>query len=185
MGQLKMIRPKVPLQQCDIPGYKIVSHDESLIDAWIEVSEELTRGRWTREQFIERMLGDPTVKPEAIFYVCDGDTPVGTATGQIVDGGANGRLHMVAVKAEYKGKGLGRLVCTAACEYLYSAGVSEISLATDDFRVPAVSLYLSMGFIPHLYEDDMPQRWENLYNLLKIEDRTVYDINKNKLWCKL
>ena len=181
MAQLKLIRTNYPLKECKIPGYKIVTHDDSMIDSWIDVCEELTRGRYTHEQFINRIINDPTVTPEAIMYVCDANTGTacGSATGQIIENGTVGRLHMVAVKPEYKGKGLGRFVCTAVCEYLYSTGVSEICLYTDDFRVPAVSLYLSMGFIPHLYEDDMLERWGKLYNMLKIDDKPVYDINKN------
>lgn len=166
MNQLYMKRPQIPVIPCNADGYKIVVHDDTMIDRWIEISEELTGGVYTREQFIKRMYDDNTVK--RIFYVSDSVTGelYGTASAQIEDDRERGKLHMVCVHRDHKGKGLSRIVCTAVLEYLYSQGVKEISLSTDDFRIPAISLYLSLGFEPHFYEDGMKERWAKIYEIL-------------------
>jgi Acetyltransferases len=178
MNQLIMIRPQIPVKPCQLDGYKIVAHDDSMIDDWIEISEELTNGKYTREQFIERMYDDPTVK--RIFYTADAVTGklLCTTSAQIAPDGEHGKVHMVCVHRDHKGKGLSRPVCTAVLEYLYSEGVKVIELSTDDFRIPAVSLYISLGFLPFLYEDDMYERWVKLYNTLGIEEMTAYNINR-------
>ena len=38
--------------------------------------------------------------------------------------------------------------------------MDRIMLTTDDFRIPAVKVYLSLGFIPVLHDDTMPGRWK-------------------------
>jgi mycothiol synthase len=35
-------------------------------------------------------------------------------------------------------------------------------LSTDDFRIPAIAIYLSLGFRPFLYDDDMQNRWKTI-----------------------
>ena len=179
MNQLIMIRPQIPVTPCELEGYKIVVHDDSMIDDWIEISEELTGGKYTREQFVERMYNDKTVK--RIFYVADSSTGelLGTTSAQIKDDGEHGLVHMVCVHRDHKGKGLSRPVCTAVLEYLYAEGVKEVSLSTDDFRIPAVWLYISLGFLPYLYEDGMYERWLKLYNNFKKDEMIVYNIDKD------
>ena len=178
MNQLLMIRPQIPVTPCELEGYKIAVHDDSMIDDWIDISEELTGGKYTHEQFVERMYNDKTVK--RIFYVADSSTGklCGTTSAQIKDDGERGLLHMVCVHRDCKGKGLSRIVCTTVLEYLYAEGVKEVSLSTDDFRIPAVSLYLSLGFLPYLYEDGMYERWTKLYNTFQKDEMIVYNAGK-------
>ena len=40
------------------------------------------------------------------------------------------------------------------------AGYEEIYLRTDDFRLPALKVYLKLGYEPLLYADDMKGRWK-------------------------
>ena len=39
------------------------------------------------------------------------------------------------------------------------AGYRRVYLSTDDFRLPALKVYLTVGFEPLMYADDMPARW--------------------------
>ena len=178
MNQLLMIRPQIPVTPCKLDGYEVVVHDDSMIGDWIEISEELTGGKLTREQFVERMYNDKTVK--RIFYTAESATGklCGTTAAQIKDDSDYGVVHMVCVHRDQKGKGLSRPVCTAVLEFMYAEGVKEISLSTDDFRIPAISLYISLGFLPYLYEDDMYDRWKKIYDILGKSEMVVYDINK-------
>ena len=38
---------------------------------------------------------------------------------------------------------------------------------TDDWRLPAIGLYLSMGFEPQMTREDMPRRWESIRRNLR------------------
>ena len=47
------------------------------------------------------------------------------------------------------------------------AANAYVSLLTDDWRFPAIHIYLSMGFKPVLNRDDVPDRWATVYQMLK------------------
>jgi len=71
-----------------------------------------------------------------------------------------GELGWVAGDARHAHRGLGRAVCAAVVRRLLAAGYHRIYLKTDDFRLPAITVYLRMGFVPFLYQADMPARWQ-------------------------
>ena len=52
---------------------------------------------------------------------------------------------------------------------LYQEGYRAYSLLTDDFRLPAVSTYLKLGWQPLLYLEDMEGRWRALADILKLD----------------
>ncbi len=68
-------------------------------------------------------------------------------------------LGWVAGDASHKGKGLGTAVCAAVTRRLIAAGYTDIRLQTDDWRLPAIMVYLRLGYEPMLYCDGMAQRW--------------------------
>ena len=86
-------------------------------------------------------------------------------------GGGNssqvGVLDFVVTHPDHRGKGLGRATCTEVARFLVSRGCKTITLGTDDWRLPAIHIYLSMGFNPVINRDDMPRRWAAVYENLK------------------
>ena len=73
---------------------------------------------------------------------------VGTATGYFNGDGKSGTVHMVSVLDKARGRKLGRAVCGRVLQYLKENGCTQIVLTTDDFRIPAIKTYLSLGFQP-------------------------------------
>jgi mycothiol synthase len=71
-----------------------------------------------------------------------------------------GELGWVAGSAEHKGHGLGRAVCAAVLRRYIQAGYRRIYLSTDDWRLPAIKVYLTLGLQPFLYHDGMTERWQ-------------------------
>jgi predicted dehydrogenase/RimJ/RimL family protein N-acetyltransferase len=71
-----------------------------------------------------------------------------------------GELGWVAGDPKHKGKGLGLAVCAAATERLIRAGFREVYLSTDDWRLPAIKVYLKLGYEPMLFREDMQARWD-------------------------
>ncbi len=61
-----------------------------------------------------------------------------------------GTLDFVVTHPSHRGLGLGRIVCMSVLKYFADIECTPIVLHTDDFRLPAVSLYLSMRFEPNL-----------------------------------
>ncbi len=78
-----------------------------------------------------------------------------------------GELGWVGADPEHKGKGLGKAICAAVTARLIHAGYKDIFLRTDDFRLPALKVYLSLGYEPFLYCDGMRQRWGDIFAALK------------------
>ena len=102
--------------------------------------------------------------PEAWFLA------VHAASGQIVANamGAHdpaelhpfgGALHWVAADPAHAGRGLGMAVCGAVTARLISAGYRDIRLYTDDWRLPALKIYLKLGYEPFLCAPGMAERW--------------------------
>lgn len=71
-----------------------------------------------------------------------------------------GELGWVAGDAAHARRGLGRAVCAAVVRRFLSAGYSRIYLKTDDWRLPAITVYLRLGLVPFLFQPDMPARWQ-------------------------
>ena len=74
-------------------------------------------------------------------------------------------LDYVVSHSDYRGLGLGRIVCESVVKYCVDIGRNDVILHTDDWRIPALGLYLSMGFVPnllcrtdvHVQESDNPE----------------------------
>ena len=71
-----------------------------------------------------------------------------------------GNLGWLASDPAHKGKGLGRAAASAVTACLVERGYHRIYLETHDFRLPALKVYLQMGWLPLLYQTDMADRWK-------------------------
>ncbi|MCS7309291.1 MAG: GNAT family N-acetyltransferase [Armatimonadota bacterium] len=73
-----------------------------------------------------------------------------------------GVLDWVATAPEHQGRGLGKAVTAAVVRLLIQRGYQEIYLLTDDWRLPAIATYLSLGWEPYVYDEQMRERWERV-----------------------
>jgi mycothiol synthase len=80
-----------------------------------------------------------------------------------------GVLDFVASHPDHRRLGLSRAVCTAVLDFLVTAGYPEVILDTDDWRLPAIGMYLSLGFEPVMRREDMPARWKAVMEQLDAE----------------
>jgi len=79
-----------------------------------------------------------------------------------------GNFGWLAADPMYKGQNLGYNVAAAVTSRLIAGGYSRIFLETHDFRLPAIKIYLSMGWVPLLYQEDMEMRWKIICEKLNI-----------------
>ena len=79
-----------------------------------------------------------------------------------------GYLGWVMTDPEYRGLRLGKCASVAAMRRLYQEGYRVFMLHTDDFRIPALKVYLSLGWKPWLYLDEMEARWRAIAAKLEL-----------------
>jgi mycothiol synthase len=77
-----------------------------------------------------------------------------------------GELGWVASDPVHKGRGLGKVVCAAVTTRFIHAGYRHIHLYSEDFRLPALKTYLTLGYVPFIYTREMDRRWEMICNQL-------------------
>lgn len=78
-----------------------------------------------------------------------------------------GVLDYVVTDPDHQGRGLARATSTGVSRFLIDRGCELVSLATDDWRLPAIHIYLSMGYQPVMDREDMSDRWTTVLQQLK------------------
>ena len=74
-----------------------------------------------------------------------------------------GQLGWLVTDPSHTRKGLGRIVSASVTNRLMAEGYQRPFLGTEDFRIPAIAIYLMLGWRPCIYSDDMESRWRNIY----------------------
>ncbi len=77
-------------------------------------------------------------------------------------------LQWVVAHSNHRGIGAGQATVAAATQSLADNAPKYSYLSTDDFRIPAISIYLKLGWKPLLYQEDMALRWGTVFKLLNI-----------------
>ena len=77
-----------------------------------------------------------------------------------------GELGWVAARPAHAGRGLGTTVCAAVVKRFVNAGYKRIYLLTDDWRLPALKVYLKLGFVPFLFAEGIEARWLDICETL-------------------
>ena len=113
----------------------------------------------TLQPWLQKLL------PDGFFFVVHRESGnlVATAMATHNPSGLHpfgGELGWLAGDSAHRGKGLGYVVCAAVTCRLLEAGYKRIYLNTDDWRLPALKTYLKLGWVPFLFQDDMPGRWK-------------------------
>jgi len=172
MPQLRMEwkNDGLPAQAVIMPegtGFRTLDTVENGVDVWLDIVQYgLSKKPETYEYYEKSMLGKPcyTEKDCYILY-CDG-APAATVTVVINEENADGNVHMVACKPEFRGRGFGKLMSVFAVGKLKERGMRTAYLTTDDWRVPAIKSYLDAGFFPVESDDDFKKRWAEIRRII-------------------
>lgn len=93
----------------------------------------------------------------------------------------SGRIDWLAVDPSHRGKSLGRHLTALAVNSLIRHGYKIIFVGTNDSMIPAIKIYLDIGFYPNLFNPEMVLRWEKIYKMLKLSfNKQEYLMKKNK-----
>jgi mycothiol synthase len=100
-----------------------------------------------------------------VLVLRDGDEVVGYLWPQILEinggeGGAHGWIHMVGVRPDFRGQGLGKKLVEEGLRGFSERGVKSVELTVDAENRQAVPMYTSMGFVTRAgkiwYERQLP-----------------------------
>ena len=173
MGQLHMIWPE---NRLDSPpavrledAYQLRNFAPADEGAWLALLGRAGFEGWASARLAAFR---PRILPEGWFLAVQRATGQVVATAMATAGPLpplhpeGGELSWVAADPDHAGHGLGCAVSSAAGDRLLAAGYRDVYLKTDDWRLPAVKIYLSMGFVPLLYAEDMAERWRKVYEAL-------------------
>lgn len=145
-------------------GYAIRTYqagDEPGWAALLQANGEL--GAWDLARVGQELAG-PLLRQAQFFVVMGNElaATTGVYDRQRPDGSA-WEIGWVAVHPAHRGRGLGNQVVAAALRAALALPCRPIYLLTDDHRLPALKVYLGLGFQPDLGHPSYPDRWERLF----------------------
>ena len=76
-------------------------------------------------------------------------------------------LQWVVAHSDHLGKRVGQAVISATTEVLSKYATDYSYLSTDDFRLPAIKIYLKLGWQPLLFDEAQKTRWQKIFAILK------------------
>ena len=171
LPQIIMRRPTMDnLPPLFLPaGFSLHNHIEGREDVWESIIDEAFGNHYSFDKSIRNGGG---YKPEYVIYIAKDCYDIATATAvekETYPG--EGWFRMVGTRPSARGQGAGRLALIAALNSLAARGYRSTVLSTDDWRLPAISLYLSLGFEPVMEHESHPERWKKIFAELELRDK--------------
>lgn len=170
LPQLEMMRPSLEAlpQVHTPPGHSLRTFQPGDEAAWCRLVNESVGSEYTPATMRRSLLSQPWFDHRDLFFAEEDGTIVGTACAQrerAADEGV-GLVHMLAVDPAHRGLGLGRFLLAATLRRLRDVGCRAAALSTDDFRLPAIRLYLAFGFRPNATHESHAGRWQEVLKRL-------------------
>ena len=162
--QLRMTLPASSVNELpDVPlpdGYALRAYRAGDERSWVRLLNLAGFTTWDLQR-IQKYLADAE-RGDGSRVVAKGDAIVSATFASRASWNDRqvGVLDFVASHPEHRRRGLSRAVCTAVLGFMVAAGYPEVILDTDDWRLPAIGMYLSLGFEPVMRREDMPARWD-------------------------
>ncbi|MBP5542547.1 MAG: GNAT family N-acetyltransferase [Kiritimatiellae bacterium] len=180
MNQLVMYHLMDALVEHPMPeGFFVRKFRKGEEAVWIEINKcgifgpDAGMEGW--ESMVVKMNG---LVPERdiLFATLADDIPVATLTAYIRDDGV-GVIHMVSALESVRGRGIGKALLAIGMKKLRAAMPPPpfTQLLTDDWRLPAIKVYLDAGFHPVNVSEDMPDRWRKVCAALGIHGVEMLD----------
>jgi mycothiol synthase len=108
------------------------------------------------------LMADPIWQPDRTFFVCTGDVPAAAALAwePYWDAPGAASVHWVATHPRHRRRGLARTAVLAVLDWMRRHGRAAAVLSTETYRLPAIRMYLGLGFRPDFAaHETMPARW--------------------------
>jgi GNAT superfamily N-acetyltransferase len=152
-------------------GFRLRFYSEGDLDVWLRIQARDPFFVPTAETFAASMPGDTALLASRVMFLAD---PVGEDIGTVtawsndrLTGREIGQIHWVALVPAARGQGLAKPMVGAACALLYQRGYREACLETNTRRIPALNLYLALGFEPFVRSEAERQAWRRVASRLR------------------
>jgi GNAT superfamily N-acetyltransferase len=160
-----LIRPDLEnIPNVSLPkGYELRPMSMGESEIWIDIQRDAERFFPISDTLFHEQFGDD---PAAVSWRCfilrnEKGLGIGTISAwysRDFRGEEWGRIHWVAVRPAYQGRGLSKGMLSAALRVL-AEWHHKAYLDTDTRRVAAVALYLKFGFLPDLTPANARKAW--------------------------
>jgi len=145
-------------------GMELHTHRAGDEQSWESIIESSFGRHFTFQQLID--MG--SYHPDYVQYIAKDGKDIATASAvENPNYPGEGWFRMVGTHKDAQGLGAGKLVCLAALHSLQKRGYKTAVLSTDDERLPAIRLYLSLGFRPLYNHPSHQSRWEKIFKNLE------------------
>jgi len=132
-------------------------------EAWLDIHREADPlNSFGPDTFGKQFGRDAATLAARQFYLCDArGAAVGTATAWFGEEAwlGWGRVHWVALRPAFQGRGLSKPLLSATLRRLAELGHDKAYLTTDTLRRPAIGLYLAFGFSPVARNEEERGAW--------------------------
>jgi len=131
-------------------GYAILPYRPGDEVHWVAIHEDADRYTEASEELFASEFGsDVQELAKRQFYLHHGAEVIGTASAwydSAYKDGSYGRIHWVAIRTAYQGRGLAKPLLFAVCLRLAKLGHEKAYLTTMRVRSIAIHLYEEFGF---------------------------------------
>jgi GNAT superfamily N-acetyltransferase len=173
--KIKMVRDNLD----NIPCYRLPSeysirwYKKGYEKFWLDIHLKAEKyEEITPDRFISEFGTDTKLLAQRQCFIFGRDkNVVGTATAWFNDnynGQKYGRVHWVAIVPQMQGQGLAKPLMTCVCNRLRDLGHNRAYLNTLTARIPAINLYLKLGFVPQISSAEELDIWRKLQKKLKV-----------------
>ncbi len=151
------------------PGYELRCFHDTDEAAYLTLMAKAGFTGFTHDTVVENCR---VALPDGFFVIIHRETDCMVATaiaGHLPTDlhPQGGMFHFVAADPAHSGRGLGKAVSAVVLARLIGVGYRDIYLCTDDFRLPAIKIYLDLGFEPFHFHPGMKERWQKVFTALR------------------
>ena len=159
------------LEDVAVPeGYVLRGYRPGDEDGWVSLlNEGAFETSWDRDR-LDEYLSDQERREGSRVIVHDDEIAAATFASRREGPVRVGVLDYVVSHPDHRNNGLGRAVCAAVLRFFAERGYETVTLTTDDWRLPAIKVYLSLGFEPQMTREDMHGRWRTVLERLGLFD---------------
>ena len=161
-------------------NYSLNKYSKDLDKTWIELlcMGEFD-GEWNKNTFNEFI--SPIERQEGSKVILENNTAIATtfASAVIYEKKETGRLDFVVTHPDHRKKGLGKNICIAVINHFIEKKYEKVILQTEDWRIPAIAVYLKLGFKPVFTSKELEKRWNEIINTY-FKDFTIKSIKPDK-----
>lgn len=156
-------------------SYRFFDGTDQDIKTWIEIEvssgdiKSIEEGRDDFDKYYSEKIDE--LKQRCIFIVDDqSEFAVATATGFYLEepiGNITGDFHWLAVREEYKGKGLSKPLITKVMKEMYKLGHKASILHSQTHTFLAIKVYESLGWKPYRPESQSQEEFEEGWSIVR------------------